>query len=79
MYLLILPFWIPCLLNHFEQVDPTEAIAKRVEEMSEVFCAHYTAPSDTHPGSHETFAKKRLRMGEILYYKLLETILVTIL
>ena len=26
-------------------------------------------------GSHETFAKKRLRMGEILYYKLLETIL----
>ena len=59
------------------QVDPSEAIAKRVQEMSDIFCAHYTAPTDTHPGSHETFAKKRLRMGEILYYKLLETILVS--
>jgi hypothetical protein len=56
-------------------VDPTEAIAKRVQDLSDVFCSHYTAPTENHPGSHETFAKKRLRMGEILYYKLLETIL----
>jgi hypothetical protein len=27
--------------------------------------------------SQETFAKKRLRMGEILYYKLLESILIS--
>ena len=59
------------------QVDPTEAIAKRVQDLSDIFCSQYTAASDTHPGSHETFAKKRLRMGEILYYKLLETILVS--
>ena len=45
--------------------------------MSGIFCARYTAASDAHPGSHPTFAKRQLRMAEILFYKFLETILVS--
>ena len=31
-------------------------------------------PSDGHPGAHIDFAKRRLQLGESLYYKLLESI-----
>ena len=33
-------------------------------------------PSDDHPGSHIDFAKKRLQLGESLYYKALENVMV---
>ena len=33
-------------------------------------------PSDDHPGSHIDFAKKRLQLGESLYFKVLENIMV---
>ncbi len=55
--------------------NPTEAVTKRVEELGDKFCQKYTSPSDHHPGSHESFARLRLNMGVILYYKLLEAIL----
>ena len=51
--------------------NPAEAIAKRVKEMGDTFCSHYTASSDKHP----SFARMRLKMGVILYHKLLEGIL----
>ena len=31
-------------------------------------------PSDTHPGAHIDFARKRLQLGESLYFKTLESI-----
>lgn len=55
--------------------DPTNAISQRVKEMGDTFCSQYTAPSDKHPGSHDSFARMRLRMGVALYYKMLEAIL----
>ncbi len=55
--------------------DPTDAITKRVKDMGDLFCSHYVAPSDKHPGSRDSFAQMRLKMGGVLYYKLLEAIL----
>ena len=52
-----------------------EDAVKRVKTMGDHFCLHYTAPSDMHPGSHDSFARMRLGMGVSLYYKLLEAIL----
>ncbi len=54
--------------------DPTESIAKRVKELGDIFCKNYTASSNE-SGSPETFGRMRLRMGVIMYYKNLETIL----
>ena len=51
-------------------------ITKRIDTMGTVFTERYTAPSDTHPGSHSQFANMRLRMGSVLYYRVLEKILV---
>ena len=42
--------------------------------MSNIFCDHFIAASDTHPGSRQALAKRQLKMGEILFYKFLETI-----
>ncbi len=36
----------------------------------------YAQPSEDHPGSQIDFAKRRLQLGESLYYKTLETIMV---
>jgi retinoblastoma-like protein 1 len=55
--------------------DPTEMIANRVKELGDIFYTKYTSPNLEHPGSHEPIARMRLRMGAILYYKNLETIL----
>nr|XP_014340716.1 PREDICTED: retinoblastoma-like protein 1 isoform X2 [Latimeria chalumnae] len=56
--------------------DPTETIVSRVKEMGEKFCHHYTQSSEDQPGSHMDFAVNRLRLAEILYYKVLETVMV---
>ena len=56
--------------------DPSQAIADRVKEMGDKFCSQYTAPTEKHPGSHDSFARMRLKMGVVLYYKMLEAILV---
>lgn len=56
--------------------NPEQKILARVKEMGEAFCTFYAMPSEDHPGSHIEFAKKRLSLGENLYYKALEDIMV---
>ncbi|XP_014672646.1 PREDICTED: retinoblastoma-like protein 2 [Priapulus caudatus] len=56
-------------------VNPQETIQKRVAEMGEVFYTKYAQPSEDHPGSHVDFAKSRLQLGESLYFKTLENIM----
>eukprot|EP00062_Callorhinchus_milii_P026131 gi/632987888/ref/XP_007882806.1/ PREDICTED: retinoblastoma-like protein 1 [Callorhinchus milii] len=55
--------------------NPTQGIAARVKEMGETFCQNYTQPMERQAGSHIDFAIKRLRLAEILYYKILETVM----
>ncbi|XP_064247517.1 retinoblastoma-like protein 1 isoform X8 [Passer domesticus] len=56
--------------------SPLESIMSRVKEIGETFCCHYTQSTDEQPGSHIDFAVNRLKLAEILYYKILETIMV---
>uniref|UniRef100_A0A8C3CTF0 Retinoblastoma-like protein 1 n=1 Tax=Cairina moschata TaxID=8855 RepID=A0A8C3CTF0_CAIMO len=51
-------------------------ITNRVKEIGETFCRSYTQSTDEQPGSHIDFAVNRLKLAEILYYKILETIMV---
>lgn len=51
-------------------------IIKIVKGIGETFCQHYTQSTDKQPGSHIDFAVNRLKLAEILYYKILETIMV---
>ncbi|XP_014816674.1 PREDICTED: retinoblastoma-like protein 1 [Calidris pugnax] len=53
-----------------------ESITSRVKEIGERFCRSYTQSTDEQPGSHIDFAINRLKLAEILYYKVLETIMV---
>lgn len=57
-------------------INPEECILVRVKEMGETFCTFYAMPSEDHPGSHIEFAKKRLSLGENLYFKTLEDIMI---
>ncbi|NXG44751.1 RBL1 protein, partial [Psilopogon haemacephalus] len=56
--------------------SPLESIVSRVKEIGETFCCSYTQPTAQQPGSHIDFAVNRLKLAEILYYKILETIIV---
>ncbi|XP_030818914.1 retinoblastoma-like protein 1 isoform X2 [Camarhynchus parvulus] len=56
--------------------SPLESIMSRVKEIGETFCCCYTQSTDEQPGSHIDFAVNRLKLAEILYYKILETIMV---
>ncbi|NWR88160.1 RBL1 protein, partial [Furnarius figulus] len=56
--------------------SPMESIMSRVKEIGETFCCSYTQSTDEQPGSHIDFAVNRLKLAEILYYKVLETIMV---
>ncbi|NXR47039.1 RBL1 protein, partial [Hippolais icterina] len=56
--------------------SPLESIMSRVKEIGEAFCCSYTQSTDEQPGSHIDFAANRLKLAEILYYKILETIMV---
>ncbi|OBS58466.1 hypothetical protein A6R68_10431 [Neotoma lepida] len=66
------------LLSIFESCmrNPMENITKIVKGIGETFCQHYTQSTDKQPGSHIDFAVNRLKLAEILYYKILETIMV---
>ncbi|NXJ03437.1 RBL1 protein, partial [Odontophorus gujanensis] len=66
------------LMTIFESCarSPAESIMNRVREIGEVFCHSYTQTTDELPGSHIDFAVNRLKLAEILYYKILETIMV---
>ncbi|XP_027560514.1 retinoblastoma-like protein 1 isoform X2 [Neopelma chrysocephalum] len=56
--------------------SPMESIMSRVKEIGETFCCSYTQSTAEQPGSHIDFAVNRLKLAEILYYKILETIMV---
>ncbi|KAK7809000.1 hypothetical protein U0070_010147 [Myodes glareolus] len=66
------------LLNIFESCmrNPMENVTRIVKGIGETFCQHYTQSTDKQPGSHIDFAVNRLKLAEILYYKILETIMV---
>lgn len=55
--------------------DPKEKIEEWVREMGHLFCTRYTQHTDDQSGKHMDFARTRLQLGEALYYKLLENIL----
>ena len=57
--------------------NPTEDIANRLNDMGQIFLTKYNMPNTEEKiiKSHESIAKKRLSMGEIMNYKILEAIL----
>ncbi|XP_069568786.1 retinoblastoma-like protein 1 [Brachyistius frenatus] len=55
--------------------DPTEAVLARVKTLGQTFKEHYTNDSEDTPGSHIDFAENRLKLAEILYYKILENVM----
>ncbi|KAM3878360.1 retinoblastoma-like protein 1 [Diretmus argenteus] len=56
--------------------DPTESILTRVKSLGQTFKENYTNDSEDTPGSHIDFAENRLKLAEILYYKILENVMV---
>ncbi|XP_032897998.1 retinoblastoma-like protein 1 isoform X2 [Amblyraja radiata] len=56
--------------------NPIEAVSARVKEIGDIFCQHYSQPTENQAGSHIDFAIKRWRLAEILYWKILETVMV---
>ncbi|XP_053101215.1 retinoblastoma-like protein 1 isoform X2 [Hemicordylus capensis] len=66
----LVAIFVSCVRN------PMENIMNRVKEIGEAFCQNYTQSTDDQPGSHIDFAVNRLKLAEILYYKILETIMV---
>ncbi|XP_026163529.1 retinoblastoma-like protein 1 isoform X2 [Mastacembelus armatus] len=56
--------------------DPTESILARVKTLGQAFKEQYTNDSEDTPGSHIDFAENRLKLAEILYYKVLENVMV---
>ncbi|XP_006874796.1 PREDICTED: retinoblastoma-like protein 1 [Chrysochloris asiatica] len=66
------------LIHIFESCmrNPMETITKIVKGIGMSFCQHYTQSTDEQPGSHIDFAVNRLKLAEILYYKILETVMV---
>uniref|UniRef100_A0A3P8WXZ0 Retinoblastoma-like 1 (p107) n=1 Tax=Cynoglossus semilaevis TaxID=244447 RepID=A0A3P8WXZ0_CYNSE len=56
--------------------DPTETVLTRVKTLGQTFKEHYTKDSEDSPASHIDFAESRLKLAQILYYKVLENVLV---
>ncbi|KAM9799168.1 retinoblastoma-like protein 1 [Syngnathus typhle] len=56
--------------------DPTESIVNRVKALGHTFRKEYTDDADHSSGSHIDFAESRLKLAEILFYKVLENVLV---
>ncbi|XP_072307860.1 retinoblastoma-like protein 1 [Eucyclogobius newberryi] len=56
--------------------DPTESILARVKSLGQSFKENYTNDSEDSPGSHIDFAENRMKLAEILYYKVLENVMV---
>uniref|UniRef100_A0A3B3DPY9 Retinoblastoma-like 1 (p107) n=1 Tax=Oryzias melastigma TaxID=30732 RepID=A0A3B3DPY9_ORYME len=56
--------------------DPSGSVLARVKSLGQTFKEHYTNDSEDSPGSHIDFAENRLKLAEILYYKVLENVLV---
>ncbi|KAG7207865.1 hypothetical protein KM043_009463 [Ampulex compressa] len=62
------------MLNSCSQ-DVQSLIEAKVKEIGEQFCANYNRSTNATEGSTPDFGKKRLYLGERLFYKLLEMIL----
>ncbi|KAK3744453.1 hypothetical protein QZH41_012866 [Actinostola sp. cb2023] len=57
--------------------NPLQSITSRIEELGEIFLNEYVQPSADRPNSPcstKEFATRRLKLAEILYYKVLENI-----
>ncbi|GFN79274.1 retinoblastoma-like protein 1 [Plakobranchus ocellatus] len=54
--------------------NPSQEITQRVKEMGDIFCKHYAKQTE-YPGASTDFARKRLHLGESLYFKTLEAII----
>lgn len=59
----------------FQKCDknPSQEITQRVQEMGKTFCKHYAKLTE-YPAASTDFARKRLHLGESLYFKTLEAI-----
>ncbi|XP_032681259.1 retinoblastoma-like protein 1 isoform X3 [Odontomachus brunneus] len=64
------------MLNNCSQ-DVKSLVETKVKQLGELFCANYNnnANAATNDNSRSDFGKKRLLMGQTLFYKLLEMIL----
>lgn len=60
------------MLNNCSQ-DVKSSVEAKVKQIGEQFCANYN--NNVNDGSTSDFGKKRLVMGQTLFYKLLEMIL----
>jgi hypothetical protein len=67
--------YVDLFLNRSCSCDPKEKIEEWVKEMGRLFCTRYTQPTDDQPGELMDLARRRLQLGEGLYFKLLEKIL----
>ncbi|KAM4622826.1 retinoblastoma-like protein 1 [Discoglossus pictus] len=56
--------------------NPLSNILNTIKEIGHRFCHHYTQSTDEQAGSHIDFAMNRWKLAEILYFKVLETIVV---
>ncbi|XP_018426159.1 PREDICTED: retinoblastoma-like protein 1 isoform X1 [Nanorana parkeri] len=66
------------LINVFKVCarNPLENIQNIVKDIGQRFCNHYTQPTGDQAGSHMDFAVNRWKLAEILFYKVLESIVV---
>lgn len=55
--------------------DPTVAISSRLKDMFQLFCQHYENKGEEHGGLGKDIAVKYFRLGEALYYKILEAVI----
>jgi retinoblastoma-like protein 1 len=67
--------YVDLFFNRSCSCDPKEKIEEWVREMGHSFCTRYTQPSDNQPGERMDCAHRQLQLGESLYFKLLENIL----
>ena len=62
----------PTLLAIMNKFNPDIAgkLKEKLGSLGEKFTVRYTSPGeDGHPGSHASFAARRLMMGEKLFYR----------
>uniref|UniRef100_A0A8C5QCY5 Retinoblastoma-like protein 1 n=1 Tax=Leptobrachium leishanense TaxID=445787 RepID=A0A8C5QCY5_9ANUR len=56
--------------------NPMSNIFTMVRDIGNSFCHHYTQSTDVRTGPHIDFAVNRQKLAEVLYYKVLETVVV---
>jgi len=62
-------------LNRSCSCDPKEKIKAWVSEMGYLFCTRYTQPTDDQRGELKDLVRSQLQLGQSLYFKVLEKIL----